>query len=336
MIDGLGLANITLIHAGFADGMDYADGSADYVTAQGVLAWVSPANRTALMDMAARWLKPGGVLAIGYNTYPGWSRIAPFQALIRATALEKSGQSSERFVAAVDQLRTCGVLDDAVWQWLDDLRADLPLNYFAHEYLNAHWQPCWSGDIISELAERGLAYAGQAGSNRLRDDLCLTAQWRKALAEFMSVPAREIATDLFTQSWFRRDLYLKMPAYGFDAEELIASRMASWWMASAGVERDMAMIGGTPAGEIKFDNQAARCILAALEQGPCSLSAIAAKATLSEADLLNSIDALWIAQRVMPIDPPCGTPWADPTNEWLSKAGIEINGIATQYGALPR
>jgi SAM-dependent methyltransferase len=334
VIAALGLDNITLIHGTFADVMDHADGAADYVVAQGVLAWVSPTNRMILMDLAARWLRPGGVLAMGYNTYPGWGRIAAFQALVRATAREKDGNSTERFVAAVDQLRTSGAIEEAVWEWLDELRADLPLNYFAHEYLNEHWRPCWSGDVVSQLAERGLAYTGQAGSNRLRDDLCLTGPWRKALTEFSTVPAREIAIDLFTDSWFRRDLYIKLPAYAFDKEEVIASRMASWWIEASGVERDLAMTSETPAGEISFDNEAARVILATLARGPCSLSAIAANVTLSAADLLNSIDALWIAGRVFPIDPPDKTPLAEPTNDWLTKAGIAINGIASPFGAL--
>ncbi|HTM78738.1 MAG TPA: methyltransferase regulatory domain-containing protein [Devosia sp.] len=260
--------------------------------------------------------------------------MAPFQALVRATALGQPGNSTERFVAAAEQLRTSGAIGDAIWEWLDDLRENLPLNYFAHEYLNAHWQPCWSGDVISNLAERGLAYVGQAGTNRLRDDLCLTTQWREALAEFSTVPAREIAADLFTQSWFRRDLYLKLPGYGFDAKELIESRMASWWTSTAGADRDLAMTGETPAGEIGYDNEAARSILPVLAEGPSPLSTIAAAANLSPPDVLNSIDALWIAGRVTPIDPPSKASRAGPTNDWLAEAGIAVNGFATEYGAL--
>jgi|GEM_PF-3526021 len=48
---------------------------ADYVTCQGLLAWISRANQAALWKFASRTLKPGGAFAVGYNTLPGWSSV---------------------------------------------------------------------------------------------------------------------------------------------------------------------------------------------------------------------------------------------------------------------
>lgn len=333
-IDGIGLDNITLICGGFGDVMAYADGSADYVTAQGVLAWISMENRAALLDLAGGWLKPGGAFCVGYNAYPGWTAIAPFQALVCATALGKAGNSTQRFAAAVEQIRSIGAVDDSVWQWLDSLRGSIAEDYFAHEYLNAHWQPCWSGDVITAMGERGLAFVGQAGNQRLRDDYCYTAEWQEALGGFASMAAREIAADLLTGCWFRRDIYLKAPAFGFDASEAEAFRMQGWWAKSPGTGSDMGMTSITPAGELNFDNAAAGAILAAVERGPACLSAIAQTTGIGAADLLNSIDALFVADRVVPVDTPIVTAAGGEANRWLADNQITINGHATPHGAL--
>lgn len=333
-IEGIGLDNIKLVCGGFSDVIDHADASADYVTAQGVLAWISADNRASMLDLAARWLRPGGALCVGYNAYPGWNSIAPMQALVRAIALEKPGNSTERFRAAVEHARNSGAVEDSVWQWLDDLRSRMSENYFAHEYLNAHWQPCWSGDVISAMGEHGLAFIGQAGTQRLRDDYCYTAVQQRALAGFDHVAAREIAADLLTECWFRRDVFLKMPGLGFSATEASAHRMQGYWALSRNSKPEMAMTHATLAGLMDFDNAAARAILAALENGSARLSAIAADSGIGAPDLLNSIDALFVANRVVPMDAPMAGGAADLANEWLADQGIDIDGRATAHGAL--
>ncbi len=334
VIDGIGLDNIELICGGFADIVHRADASADYVTAQGVLAWVSADNRAAMLDLARDWLKPCGAFCVGYNAYPGWNAIAPMQALVRAIALEKQGNSTQRFTAAVDHARRTGAVQDGIWDWLDELREGIAENYFAHEYLNAHWQPCWSGDVITAMGDRGLAYVGQAGNQRLRDDFCYTHDWRAALADFNSVAAREIAADLLTECWFRRDVYLKMPALGFDGDEQSAYRMGSRWALSLGVEADMAMTSPTLSGEMNFDNAAARAILSTLGNGPMQLSDIGAQSDISAVDLLNTIDALFVANRVVPVDAAVAHEVSGRVNRWLADNDIRINGRATPNGAV--
>lgn len=334
LIAALGLDNITLHCANFSSAHALADGSAHYVTAHGVLAWISETNRAALIALAARWLRPGGSFAVSYNAYPGWTPIAPFQAMIKAAALGLDGNSSERFASAFAMLRRQDLIAEPVWQWLEALGDQVGETYFAHEYLNAHWRPCWSGDVIGALAEHGLGYVGQLTSGRLRDDLCLTPQWRETIALMPSVPARQIAADLLSNCWFRRDLYLKLPALAYDsATELMTARMAQWWGQSSGLPADPAMHVQTTAGELSFDNAAVRAIRARLAHGPARLADVAQASAISAADLINSCDALWIADQVVPLGPPGDAARAASTNQGLRDAGIVINGSATEFGA---
>jgi SAM-dependent methyltransferase len=334
MIDQIGLTNITLHCGSFADHMPLADGTAHYVVAHGVLTWVSPEHRIGLFDLAAKWLAPGGVLYLSYNSFPGWAERTPFQALLRAMAQQLPGTSTERFKAACAHLRPLGIISGAVWRYLDEAQGKVSDDYFAHEYLHAHWSPFWSGDVITEMAGRDLAYVAQASAERLRDDLCMTESWRDSIAEFSAIPAREIAADILIGSWFRRDLFLKMPAHVFEEHEAVYFRMRSYWATTPGVEADEPLTCETLAGKIDFDNAAARAILDAVSCDPAQLSAIGDEHGIAAADLLNSVDALWIADRVIPVDAPIANPKIDVTNDALQKAGISVRGRATVFGAI--
>ena len=64
IIDALGLSNIRLECSTFAEFSDDIEGSADYVTTNGVLAWVNSENRDHLLNLSARLLKSGGAFCV--------------------------------------------------------------------------------------------------------------------------------------------------------------------------------------------------------------------------------------------------------------------------------
>jgi SAM-dependent methyltransferase len=332
-IKAIGLTNIELRCGSFSDISAQVDGKADYVTSQGVLAWISPENRTALLDVAACWLKPGGVFCVGYNAFPGWTDVMSFQALVRATALEQEGDSSSRFLAALDHLKKTTIISDSVLEWVDDLMEKITGSYFAHEYLNAYWQPCWSGDVIRSMGERNCAYVGQSAQQYIRDDLYLMAAWREMLAGFSSVPAHEIALDILIQRWFRRDIYVKMPALGFDVCEQDEYRLHSWWGLMESDASEIGMTSSTLAGEINFDNAAAYAILKTLENSPQTLAQVVAQSGLDAVDIFNSVDALFMANRIVPLDAPVADDKIEKANLWFAENNININGCASVYGA---
>ena len=326
LVDRIGLKNISLRCSSFADQRAEADGSADYVAAHGVLTWISAENRERLMDLAAQWLRPGGAFTLSYNTLPGWAERTPFQALVRATAQAMQGDSTERFKAACAHLRPLGLIDAQVWAELDERVSDTADSYFAHEYLHDHWAPAWSGDVITAMAKRDMAYIGHAGSERLRDDLCLTEGWRTTLDQCLSVPEREIAADILTHCWFRRDVYVKAPFAVFEDAEVADVRMNSNWSLATGANRQAALNCETLGGQIDFDNAAAGAILAALKQGPTTLHAISTQSSIDPADILHTADALWIADRIIPIDISTAKSEIVRVLADFNDAGISVNG----------
>lgn len=325
------LENVRLHCIEFKDAMHMADGSADYVAVQGVLAWIDPDNRDRLIDLAVKWLKPGGVLTIGYNCLPGWQKIAPFQKLVREVAWGLEGTSVDRFFVAVKRIRQMNILTKDLWDWIDPQLARHSRAYFAHEYLNEWWNPLWSSDVVRAFSSRGMAYVGQALPNGLRADLTTPAAILEELRKVVDPATRELASDIAGEAWYRNDIYLKLPFDLLDGDAHKAAMMERPWLLGEPCLDDDWFSSVTRAGKIEFDTPCARAIVERLDQGPAPLCAIGG---FSAGDLINSIDAMFTAQRTIPVDPPAPTLAAQRLNAVLASQRQKIRMYASPRGAL--
>ena len=349
LIERLGLTNIELRCDTFQDALRAPSANADYVMAQGVLSWVGPENQSALLSLALHMLRPGGVVSIGYNALPGWAWILPFQRLVRSLSVGLAGTPADRFAEAMELARalsrTTGAVDERVFAWFDERFGRLPRDYFAHEYLNAHWAPMWCSDVMAAMAERGGQFVGDALTLCLREDFALKAAWRSALAEIAAPAARAVARDLLINRWYRVDLYAKPAAVEhntalqqLDAQAQRSARMAQHW-ATGSTAYDASFTLQTAAGTLRFANDAARRILHGLQHGPATLAAIQADRgqLLSSVDLLNTADALWMADLIRPVEPATDVASAAATNAALwatAQDATPMNGLVGRHGAV--
>lgn len=341
-IGELGLDNVDLRCATFSEALDHSAEAADYIAVQGVLSWVSAANRHDLLRLIARNLKPGGVVAIGYNAMPGWSPFLTFQKTLRSLSLDIDGSPTERFAGAYELMRALSgagmaELGERHFDWMDDLREKLPEDYFPHEYLNGHWQPLWSNDVAKQAEDAGLHFVRGAMPHRLRDDFSLKAAQRAALEAVEDIAARELAIDLYLNSQFRIDIFQKAGGEALTDDDATAARLDGYWLLKRDPERiDYTL--ETPAGTLRFDNIAARHIVSELNGAAKKLSDIAGRSgECTDADILNAVDALFAAGHIVPGSPPNPGIAVDAINSWI--AGGEngkrrINAMLTPHGAI--
>src|SRR6185312_8851699 len=133
----------------------------------GVVSWISPAKRKALIDFASRRLKPGGLLHLGYNALPGWAAVEPMRRLMldRAAAVQGSTLDKAReALALAKKLADLGAQyfanNPAAKTMIDLMERNGP-QYVAHEYLHAHWVPMYFTQLAGELAAADLYFVGQ-------------------------------------------------------------------------------------------------------------------------------------------------------------------------------
>lgn len=342
IIAELGLDNIELRCETFSDALSAAPIAADYAAVQGVWSWISPQNQDAMLKLISHSLNPDGIAAIGYNCLPGWTPIASFQKLVGALAEGLTGSPTERFDQAVALTRAASkagmaVIGEEHFEWLAGLQAQLPADYFAHEYLNGHWQPLWSGEAIATAATHDLHFVGPARPDRLRDDFAFKKAQREQLQATINWGTREIMADMFLNCWFRVDLYSRGPAEQCSETAVKSARLDSFWIVNK-PPSEAEYRTQTAAGTIRFDNQSAQAILKRLDNGPASLRQICDSGEAgTAADILNVADALFIAKLITPVNPSAANSSATRFNQWLLDPVHKmppINAIATQHGPL--
>jgi SAM-dependent methyltransferase len=187
----------------------------DYLCAHGLLAWITPEKRAALFVSAARWLKPGGLLYLGYNALPGWAAVEPLRRFLLDASANVDGGSEARVRHA---LAAAKLLCDANAEYFvanpaaKELLAtalEHGVAYAAHEFWNPDWHPLYFADVAEEAARHDLRFVGQLPLRLNYGDLTLTPALREALRPVADRRAWEHLKAFATNEFFRRDVYVK-------------------------------------------------------------------------------------------------------------------------------
>ncbi|MFM7734099.1 MAG: tetratricopeptide repeat protein, partial [Cyanobium sp.] len=169
----LGLANVSFHEADFLElapagaPLPFEIGAGfHYAVAHGILSWIGPAVRAALLQLAGRLLRPGGAFYCSYNTYPGWLDRSAFKALADLErqrlgsanlplALQRAGSSLERLLQSASPLADSFPRLSGHVQKLKGIR---DIHYLCGEFPE-HWQPFYVGQVHQLAAAHKLSYA---------------------------------------------------------------------------------------------------------------------------------------------------------------------------------
>lgn len=168
----LGLANLQLVQADFAEADAHLDGTFDFILAHGVLSWISDQARDSLLELCGRRLRPGGLLYLNYNARPGWNVREMVRDLLLAETVSAGSlhQRALRAQALAGELaRGLATVNDHPYSRLleRELRfvCDGHIAYVAHEFLSPHNTPYWRRHFLGLAADHGLAYVADADFN---------------------------------------------------------------------------------------------------------------------------------------------------------------------------
>jgi hypothetical protein len=187
----------------------------DFVTAHGVLSWVGPAKRSAMLKLASSRLKHGGLLYMSYNALPGWASVEPLRQLMLDRGAAVGGSSIERAregLAFAKVLREAGAAyfsgNPAAKEMLDTMER-MGLAYIVHEYLHAHWVPMYFSQVATEMAANDLYFVGQLPLHLNYRDLAIPASLAGVFKGVGDRITFESLKDYATNQFFRRDVFIK-------------------------------------------------------------------------------------------------------------------------------
>ena len=289
LADEAGLDNLTVLENSFAD---LVEGKVDlpqfdFVTMYGVYGWVNEENRQYIVDFLVRYVKPGGIVYVNYNTMPGWAAMLPLQRLMvdygdmhaggSLRRYEQARQLVDRLVAVQARYFDANTGPDMTAH-LDVIRHASP-GYLAHEYMNRGGQAHYHRDVARQLAAAKLDYVGSAELFRAFPYLSLTPQQQKLLDTVPSV-MRETVADYLQNTPFRQDVYVR------GARPLTLARQKEW-MSRIGLALTVprAMVKyqmDCPSGVVIDRRDLYEPVLDALEKAPCTLAELGALPALAQ------------------------------------------------------
>jgi SAM-dependent methyltransferase len=276
------LGNVKFIERSFADLLDADLPDLDFVTLHGVWSWISPENRAHLRAFFAKKLKPGGILYISYNALPGWGALEPVRRLMLdyARTLDPLSSTEAKVKKTLDYLRRLReakiTLQDGarVEKHIDEMLKANPA-YVAHEYFNADWWLFYFRDVAHDLGEVGLHWAGSAHFLGNEPALRHSAAKKKILEEIADAVAREQMRDHFSNTRFRRDVFVKGtpdPAFVWDpaANPALRRMLIGPRRGHAKLEPEVKI----PAGTLSFKAEPEQALFASLADGPRTVEEI--------------------------------------------------------------
>lgn len=205
----------------------------DFIGLHGVWTWISTENQDLVIDFVRRKLKPGGVLYVSYNTFPGWSDLAPLRHLLKGH-VDMMGAPGAALFDRIDQ----GVA------FMEQIAATQPFymrsapraaervtalktsnkNYVAHEYLTDHWNVTYYADFAKRLAAAKVGFACSAHTLDSMDLINLTPEQQALLKGLGDTDYRESVRDYCVNQQFRRDLWVKGAVRLTESERVAAVR----------------------------------------------------------------------------------------------------------------
>ena len=212
-------ADARLFDEAFADFCARADlPDFDFIGLHGIWSWISDENRRVIVDFTLRKLKVGGVLYISYNTFPGWTTLAPMRDLMlqHTEALGARGRgitslASDALQFARDLVETKPLFAQASPQVADKLAklSEKNPNYLAHEYFNRDWEPMNFAAVRRWLEPAKVDFACPARLLDQFDSINLTDEQREFVNKVPDPMLRQSVRDLMVNQNFRADYWVR-------------------------------------------------------------------------------------------------------------------------------
>jgi SAM-dependent methyltransferase len=214
-----GLTNVTFVEADFArweDSPVLRDlPEMDFVTMHGIWSWIPPAAQTGIVRLLGQKVRPGGLVHLSYNTLPGWQERIGVARVIREAGQRVAGRSDVQaraglrvvkdLIAAQAHFATSGSSVTNLVNTLDDAN----VHYLAHEFMNAHWAPCFVTDVAAALSEAKLEWIAAGNLPDNFPELMLTEPQREIFNRYSDPLMQELIKDMCLPRSLRHDVFVR-------------------------------------------------------------------------------------------------------------------------------
>lgn len=334
------IGNVAFHEMAFADAVDADFPQFDYIVTHGVYSWITPENRREMVEFIRKFLAPGGLVYVSYNTLPGWATIAPLQRLFSEYAAIVPGQSTHKVRQAIqfgEKLKDAKAVAFATNARMSKMMEGLekkPVNYLAQEYLNQAWYPLYVTQAMAEMGEAKLTFAASATFAENNFRYTLTQDQLQLVNELPTMELRELARDYCTNAQFRRDIYTRggRRLSRNEQRDVLADSVIALRVGGEGIKFEAQLMGR----QAKFDTPVVRAAVEALADGPKTIRELhAASGADTFEKAYSAVEALLISGQASPVMRKDGAPPKPFNREVLDRTLTErtVHVLASGLGA---
>ena len=188
---------------------------ADFVSMHGVWSWAPPAVQAGIVRLLKTKVRAGGLVHVSYNVLPGWGSAIGMQRLLRESGRRLASRSDRQVVQALKvakdllEAEAVQLKNSPLTRHLLELLDTMPVEYLAHEYMNASWSPCYHADVAAALAEAKLDFVASAELTENFQQLMLTPAQQEIMRRFDDPTMQELIKDICLERVLRHDVFVR-------------------------------------------------------------------------------------------------------------------------------
>ena len=270
-----GLTNIRFEEADFVElAQDWPEawGLFDYVAAHGIYTWLAKPVREALVQTIKHATKPGAIVYLSYNTFPGCTTAQPMQHLLRLWQTSEDMQSVKAISEGIDRFKSLMDANSGMTQALPTLKGRIEdmetrnQSYLVHEYLHDNWHPLWFNQLAEQISAAKLTHVGTANVGDLYLEAVLPKAQKDILDQYEDPVVRQVMVDVLVNQTFRKDVFArgKTPMWPTDQQ----TKLLNTAFVQMNRPKDEDIKFKLSAGEVSGKIEIYKPLLDALANGP--------------------------------------------------------------------
>jgi SAM-dependent methyltransferase len=217
-----GLDNVRYVEDSFSEVDVEALGEVDFAALFGTYSWLDPVMENAVLEIARRSLRPGGLFYLSHMMMPAKAPIAPLWRVMREFTRNVTGSSlarDERGMEVLSLLRDAGagylrsnpqaakVLERDLTRLENNREATL--HHLAHQALAESWEPRYATEVLARVSELGFVFAGSTHLETNSLQSSLPQELHGLAAELGDRALIELLKDVYANRHQRCDVFIK-------------------------------------------------------------------------------------------------------------------------------
>ena len=286
-----GLSNVQFIEASFSDLPQLDLPTFDFVTANGIYAWLEEQQAQAVRNFLTQHLQGGGLFYVEYTSLPGKISVTPLwqliQTLVPQQAYSDSRERAEAGLNLVETLAKRGVgylaahrpAADGARAYIQGRKRDpYRVDHFAHNAMASGYHPRYFTEMYDEMAAAGLTYGGRVEIALNEIELSVPPAQVPTFQDYKDdIRLRELLKDYIRNEQQRHDVFVREGSPDFEA-------------ANDYLDHNLRLVSRLPADKIQR-------AISTMGNHPIRLQGPAYEAVIQAADEKNGVTPAEVAER---------------------------------------